>query len=72
MTDDETTRTAELIRDINRTHALIVVEHDMAFIRKIARDITVFDRGKILVEGPAHHVLADRRVRDVYLGKRAA
>jgi branched-chain amino acid transport system ATP-binding protein len=72
MTDDETTRTAELIRDINRTHALIVVEHDMAFIRKIARDITVFDRGEILVEGPAPRVLADRRVRDVYLGKRAA
>jgi branched-chain amino acid transport system ATP-binding protein len=72
MTDDETTRTAELIRDINRTHALVVVEHDMAFIRKIARDITVFDRGEILVEGPAHRVLSDRRVRDVYLGKRAA
>ncbi len=72
MTDDETARTAELIRDINRTHALIVVEHDMAFIRKIARDITVFDRGEILVEGPANAVLADRRVRDVYLGKRAA
>ena len=72
MSDDETTRTAELIRDINRTHALIVVEHDMAFIRKIARDITVFDRGEILAEGPAHRVLSDRRVRDVYLGKRAA
>lgn len=72
MTDDETVRTADLIRDINQTHALIVVEHDMAFIRKIARNITVFDRGEILVEGPAERVLADARVRDVYLGKRAA
>jgi ABC-type uncharacterized transport system ATPase subunit len=72
MTDDETARTAELIRTINQTHALIVVEHDMAFIRQIARKITVFDRGEILVEGEASAVLADRRVRDVYLGKRAA
>jgi ABC-type uncharacterized transport system ATPase subunit len=72
MTDDETARTAELIRAMNATHALIVVEHDMAFIRKIARTMTVFDRGEILVEGPAEQVFADRRVRDVYLGKRAA
>jgi len=72
MTDDETARTAELIRTINRTHALIVVEHDMAFIRLIAGKITVFDRGEILVEGMAGAVMADQRVRDVYLGKRAA
>jgi ABC-type uncharacterized transport system ATPase subunit len=72
MTDDETARTAELIRAINQTYALVVVEHDMAFIRMIARQITVFDRGEILVEGEAGAVLADRRVRDVYLGKRAA
>jgi urea transport system ATP-binding protein len=72
MTEDETARTADLIRTINRTSALIVVEHDMAFIRMIAGKITVFDRGEILVEGPADAVLSDPRVRDVYLGKRAA
>ena len=72
MTDEETERTAALILDINKTHALIVVEHDMAFIRRIAAKITVFDRGVILTEGDADSVLTDQRVRDVYLGKRAA
>ena len=72
MTEEETARTAELIVDINRSCALIVVEHDMGFIRRIARQVTVFDRGEILLEGAVAAVLADRRVRDVYLGKRAA
>jgi branched-chain amino acid transport system ATP-binding protein len=72
MTEAETERTAALIVAINKTHALIVVEHDMAFIRRIAAKITVFDRGEILVEDNAEEVLADRRVRDIYLGKRAA
>jgi branched-chain amino acid transport system ATP-binding protein len=72
MTDAETERTAAIIVAINKAHALIVVEHDMAFIRRIAAKITVFDRGEILVEDNAEAVLADRRVRDIYLGKRAA
>ncbi len=45
MTEEERGRTAEIIREINRAHPLIVVEHDMSFIRTIARRITVFDRG---------------------------
>jgi len=72
MTEDETVRTAKLIGNIKQSCALIVVEHDMAFIRMIASRITVFDRGRILVEGEADAVLSDQRVRDVYLGKRAA
>jgi branched-chain amino acid transport system ATP-binding protein len=72
MTEDETVRTAELIGNIKQSCALIVVEHDMAFIRMIASRITVFDRGRILVEGEADAVMSDQRVRDVYLGKRAA
>jgi len=72
MTTDETVRTAEIIREINRTHPLIVVEHDMAFIRMIARRITVFDRGVILSEGDADTVFRDQAVRDVYLGKQVA
>lgn len=72
MTEEETVRTAQLIGIIKQSCALIVVEHDMAFIRMIASRITVFDRGRILVEGEADAVLADQRVRDVYLGKRAA
>ena len=72
MTHDEVHRTAELIREINRTHALIVVEHDMPFIRMIARTVTVFNQGRILMEDSVERVLADQRVRDVYLGKQAA
>lgn len=72
MTEDETVRTAGLIREINRSHGLIVVEHDMKFIRMIASRVTVFNRGEILVEGDVERVLADQAVRDVYLGKKAA
>lgn len=72
MTHEEVVRTAELIREINRAQALIVVEHDMQFIRMIAQTVTVFNRGKILIEDHVDRVLADQAVRDVYLGKAAA
>jgi len=72
MTHEEVLRTADLIRDINRTQALVVVEHDMQFIRMIASKVTVFNQGAILVEDQVGTVLADQRVRDVYLGKQAA
>ena len=72
MTHEEVVRTSALIREINRTHALIVVEHDMQFIRMIAKTVTVFNQGRILVEDHVERVLADQRVRDVYLGKQAA
>jgi len=72
MTHDEVGRTAELIRDINRTKALIVVEHDMQFIRMISSMITVFHQGSVLVEEATEQVMRDQRVRDVYLGKKAA
>ncbi|HEY4042765.1 MAG TPA: ABC transporter ATP-binding protein [Rhodopila sp.] len=72
MNHAEVQRTAELIREINRTHALVVVEHDMQFIRMIAKTVTVFNQGRVLIEDDVTHVLADQRVRDVYLGKQAA
>ena len=72
MSQEEVSRTAELIKEINRTHALIVVEHDMSFIRMIAKTVTVFNQGQILTEDTVDRVLADQRVRDVYLGKQAA
>jgi branched-chain amino acid transport system ATP-binding protein/urea transport system ATP-binding protein len=68
MTQDEIGRTAELLREINRTLAIVVVEHDMKFVREIAKTVTVFDRGKILMEDTVERVLADQRVKDVYLG----
>jgi branched-chain amino acid transport system ATP-binding protein/urea transport system ATP-binding protein len=72
MTDEETAHTAAIIREINRTHAIIVVEHDMEFIKQIAKKVTVFHQGRVLVEDTVGKVLADQRVRDVYLGKKVA
>jgi ABC-type uncharacterized transport system ATPase subunit len=72
MSAEETTRAADLIRELNRKHAIIVVEHDMHFIRAIARTVTVFHQGRVLMEDAAAQVFADPRVRDVYLGKAVA
>ncbi len=71
LTGGEVESMAALIGEINRTAALVVVEHDMKFIRAIARTVTMFYRGKILIEADVDAVLADQRVRDVYLGKKA-
>lgn len=71
MTKEEVGRTATLIREINRDHALVIVEHDMTFIRMIARKVTVFNQGTILAEGNVESILSNQVVRDVYLGKGA-
>lgn len=68
MTHDEVQLTAELIGEINKTATMIVVEHDMQFIRMIADKVTVFHRGAILIEDTMDVVSADPTVRDVYLG----
>ncbi len=70
MTQDEVVRTAEIIQEINRSATMIVVEHDMQFIRMIARKVTVFHQGRILIEGAMDEVSSDERVREVYLGQR--
>jgi branched-chain amino acid transport system ATP-binding protein len=72
MTHDEVARTAELVREINRTHALIVVEHDMQFVRMIARTVTVLHQGAVLVEDTMDRILRNGAVRDIYLGKLGA
>jgi len=72
MTMEETTRLGDLLESLTATSAVVVVEHDMHFIRRIARIVTVFNAGSVLVEGPADQVLADPRVKDVYLGREAA
>jgi len=71
MSAEETNRTAALIRDVNRTATLVVVEHDMQFIRQIAKRVTVFHQGRVLVEEEVENVMTDPVVRDVYLGKQA-
>lgn len=70
MTFDEVQRTAELVREINRTATMIIVEHDMQFIRMISEQVTVFHEGRILVEDTMDAISNDPRVRDVYLGHR--
>jgi branched-chain amino acid transport system ATP-binding protein len=72
MTHEEVYKTAELVREINRSKALIVVEHDMQFIRMIARTVTVFNQGAVLVEDDVENILRNPLVRDIYLGKQAA
>jgi ABC-type uncharacterized transport system ATPase subunit len=71
MTSDEVYKTAELVREINRSKALIVVEHDMQFIRMIAKQVTVFNQGGVLVEDSVENILRNPQVRDIYLGKQA-
>jgi branched-chain amino acid transport system ATP-binding protein len=68
MTHEETAFTADLIREINKTATLIVVEHDMNFIRSIAQTVTVFHRCTILIEDTMDVISADPTVREVYLG----
>jgi branched-chain amino acid transport system ATP-binding protein len=71
ITSQETERLVAIIRKINQSATLIVVDHDMHFVRMLDARITVFHQGAILVEGRAAEVLADARVREVYLGSRA-
>ncbi len=68
MSVEETNRTADLIREINRTTTIIVVEHDMQFIRNIAKQVTVFHQGSILAEDTMENIQNNQTVRDVYLG----
>ena len=68
MTDEETMRTAELCLSLAGRHSVVVVEHDMDFIARIARKVTVLHEGSVLAEGPMDVVQADPRVIEVYLG----
>jgi len=71
MSAKETLAAVEVIRTLNQSHAIVVVEHDMQFIRAIASTVTMFHQGRVLVEDAAETVFADPRVRDVYLGRAA-
>ncbi|MCB1469094.1 MAG: ATP-binding cassette domain-containing protein, partial [Rhizobiaceae bacterium] len=69
MTDAETEETARLLRDINETHSVIVVEHDMHFVRELGVKVTCLHEGSVLSEGTLDFVSADERVVEVYLGR---
>ena len=69
MTDEETAATASLLKEIAKTHSVVVVEHDMTFVRDLDVKVTVLHEGSVLAEGSLEHVSADPRVIEVYLGR---
>jgi urea transport system ATP-binding protein len=69
MTDAETAQTADLLRDIAKDHSVVVVEHDMDFVRALGVRVTVLHEGSVLAEGPLDQVTANERVIEVYLGR---
>ena len=68
---EEVERMTGIIHELNRQAALIIVEHDMQFIRSIAKTVTVFHQGKVLMEDHVDRVMSDPVVRHVYLGKKS-
>ncbi len=73
MTDEETYRTGELLLSLAGKHTIVVIEHDMTFVRQISqgRKVTVLHQGHVLCEGPVDQVQSDERVIEVYLGRKS-
>ena len=71
MTDEETHRTGELLLSLAGKHSLVVIEHDMTFVKQIAQDtaVTVLHQGSVLFEGKFDEVQSNQEVREVYLGR---
>jgi urea transport system ATP-binding protein len=69
MTDAESMTTAELLKDIAKDHSVVVVEHDMEFVRRLGVKVTVLHEGSVLAEGSIDEVSANERVIEVYLGR---
>ena len=70
MTDEETAKTGELLCSLAGKHSIVVIEHDMVFVRQIARKVTVLHQGSILCEGTVDEVQNNERVVEVYLGRK--
>lgn len=70
MSAEDVERMTGIIHELNRSAAIIIVEHDMQFIRSIAEKVTVFHQGEVLIEDHVDRVMSDPTVRDVYLGKK--
>ena len=69
MTDQETEKTGELLESLTKNHSVIVIEHDMEFVRQIAKTVTVLHEGTVLCEGPMETIKDDPRVIEIYLGR---
>lgn len=70
MTDEETHKTGELLLSLEGKHSIVVIEHDMTFVRQIARKVTVLHQGHVLCEGTVDEVQNNERVIEVYLGRK--
>src|SRR5579863_3239027 len=70
MTDEETIKTGELLLSLAGKHSIVVIEHDMTFVRQIARKVTVLHQGTVLFEGSVDEVQANEKVIEVYLGRK--
>jgi urea transport system ATP-binding protein len=70
MTDEETHKTGELLMSLEGKHTIVVIEHDMTFVRQIARKVTVLHQGTMLCEGTVDEVQNNERVIEVYLGRK--
>lgn len=70
MTDEETAKTGQLLLSLEDKHSIIVIEHDMTFVRQIGRKVTVLHQGHVLKEGTVDQVQTDEQVIEVYLGRK--
>ena len=70
MTDEETIKTGELLLSLAGKHSIVVIEHDMTFVRQIASKVTVLHQGHVLKEGTVDQVQQDEQVIEVYLGRK--
>ena len=70
MTDEETQKTGELLLSLAGKHTIVVIEHDMVFVRQLARKVTVLHQGHVLCEGSVDEVQNNERVIEVYLGRK--
>jgi len=71
ITHAEADRLVEIIHEVNQKATIVVVDHDMQFVRALGGRVTVLHQGAVLKEGPVDEVLADQKVREVYIGSRA-
>jgi urea transport system ATP-binding protein len=69
LTDLETELTAELLLELKGAHTIVVIEHDMEFVRRLGSRVTVLNEGRVLAEGTLDEVSADPAVREAYLGR---
>lgn len=70
MSDEETKRTGELLLSLEGNHSIIVIEHDMEFVRQIARKVSVLHQGHVIKEGSMDDVQSDQKVAEIYLGRK--